>query len=99
MLDHLVEYWVLLLFKLPVGNIGGGQPSWSCTNSYLWAGFLVVWIRPHSLLKIRGTQHQLEYYPSSSHKESVHLGSLTGRVQILTEGGTEVHRFLGFLGV
>ena len=49
MLDHLVEDWVLLLFKLPIGNIGGGQPSWSHTNSYLWAGFLVVQIRPHSL--------------------------------------------------
>ena len=52
----------------------------------------------HKNFKIRGTQHRLEYYPSSSHKESVHLGSLTGRVQILTKGGTEVHRFLGFLG-
>ena len=49
MLDHLVEDWVLLLFKLPIGNIGGGQPSWSCTNSYLLAGFLVIRIRPHSL--------------------------------------------------
>ena len=49
MLDHLVEDWVLLLFKLPIGNIGGGQPSWSHTNSHLWAGFLVVWVRPHSL--------------------------------------------------
>ena len=48
--------------------------------------------------KIWGTQHRLEYYPSSSHKESIHLGSLTGRVQIITKGGTEVHRFLGFLG-
>ena len=53
----------------------------------------------HKNIKIRGTQHWLEYYPSSSHKESVHLGLLTGRVQILTKGGTEVHRFLGFLGV
>ena len=53
----------------------------------------------HKNIKIRGTQHRLEYYPSSSHKESVRLGSLTGRVQILTKGGTEVHRFLGFLGV
>ena len=42
MLDCLVEDWVLLLFKLPIGNISGGQPSWSHTNSYLWAGFLVV---------------------------------------------------------
>ena len=49
MLDHLVEDWVLLLFKLPIGNIGGGQPSWSHTNSHLWAGFLVVRVRPHSL--------------------------------------------------
>ena len=49
MLDHLVEDWALLLFKLPIGNIGGGQPSWSRTNSYLLAGFLVIWIRPHSL--------------------------------------------------
>ena len=49
MLDHLVEDWVLLLFKLPIGNISGGQPSWSHTNSYLWAGFLVVRVRPHSL--------------------------------------------------
>ena len=49
--------------------------------------------------KIQVTQHRLEYYPSSSHKESVRLGSLTGRIQILTKGGTEVHRFLGFLGV
>ena len=36
-------------------------------------------------VKIWGTQHWLEYYPSSSHKESVRLGSLTGRVQILTK--------------
>ena len=50
-------------------------------------------------IKIQGTQHRLEYYPSSSHKESVRLGSLTGRVQILTKGGIEVHWFLGFLGV
>ena len=49
MLDHLVEDWVLLLFKLPVGNIGGGQPSRSRINSYLLAGFLVIWIRPSSL--------------------------------------------------
>ena len=49
MLDHLLEDRVLLLFKLPVGNIGGGQPSWSHTNSYLLAGFLVIWIRSHSL--------------------------------------------------
>ena len=35
--------------------------------------------------KIQGTQHQLEYYPSSSHKETVRLESLTGRVQILTK--------------
>ena len=49
MLDHLVEDWVLLLFKLPVGNIGGGQPSQSRTNSYLLASFLVIWIRPNSL--------------------------------------------------
>ena len=49
--------------------------------------------------KIWGTQHQLEYYPSYSHKESVCPGSLTGRVLIFTKGGTEVHRFLGFLGV
>ena len=48
MLDHLVEDWVLLLFKLPIGNIGGGQPSWSRTNNYLLASFLVIWIRPHS---------------------------------------------------
>ena len=37
----------------------------------------------HKNFKIQGTQHWLEYYPSSSHKESVRLGSLTGRVQIL----------------
>ena len=39
----------------------------------------------HKNFKIRGTQHQLEYYPSSSHKESVHLGLLTGKVQIFTK--------------
>ena len=39
----------------------------------------------HENFKIWGTQCQLEYYPSSSHKESVHLGSLTGRVQIFTK--------------
>ena len=49
MLDYLVEDWVLLLFKLPVGNVGGGQPSRSRTNSYLLAGLLVIWIRPNSL--------------------------------------------------
>ena len=52
MLDHLVEDWVLLLFKLPIGNIGGGQPSWSRTNSYLLVSFLVIWIRPHSLFAL-----------------------------------------------
>ena len=49
MLDHLVEDWVLLLFELPVSNIGGGQPGQPRTNSYLLAGFLVIWIRPNSL--------------------------------------------------
>ena len=46
---HLVEDWILLLFKLPIGDVGGSQPSWSCTNNHLLAGFLIVWIRPHSL--------------------------------------------------
>ena len=49
MLDYLVEDWVLLLFKLPVSNISGGQPSWPRTNSYFLAGLLIVWIRPNSL--------------------------------------------------
>ena len=49
MLDYLVEDWVLLLFKLPVSDIGGGQPSRPRTNSYLLAGLLVVGIRPNSL--------------------------------------------------
>ena len=49
MLDYLVEDWVLLLFKLPVSNIGGCQSSRPHTNSYFLAGFLVVWIRPNSL--------------------------------------------------
>ena len=39
----------------------------------------------HENFKIQGTQHQLEYYPSSSHKESICLRSLTGRVQIFTK--------------
>ena len=39
----------------------------------------------HKNFKIRGTQDRLEYYPSSSHTESIHLGSLAGRVQILTK--------------
>ena len=47
MLDHLVED--LLLFKLPVGDVGGSQPSWSHTNNHLLASFLIIWIRPHSL--------------------------------------------------
>ena len=46
------------------------------------------WLRTltctHKKFKTRGTQHGLEYYPSSPHKESVCLGSLTGRVQIFT---------------
>ena len=49
MLDYLVEDGVFLLFKLPVSNIGGGQPSRPRTNSYLLASFLVVWVRPNSL--------------------------------------------------
>ena len=49
MLDYLVEDWVLLLFKLPISNISGGQSSWPHTNSYFLAGFLIVWIRPNSL--------------------------------------------------
>ena len=49
MLDHLVEDWILLLFKLPISDVGGGQPSWSHTNNHLLAGFLIIWIRPHSL--------------------------------------------------
>ena len=48
--------------------------------------------------KIWGNLHRLEYYPSSSHKESIRLGSLTGRVSILTKGGTEIHRFWGSWG-
>ena len=48
----------------------------------------VPWSRTHTCthknFKTRGTQHRLEYYPSSPHKESVRLGSLTGRVQIFT---------------
>ena len=40
---------------------------------------------PIKFFKIRGTQHQLEYYPSSSHKESIRLRTLTGRVQIFTK--------------
>ena len=52
MLDYLVEDWVLLLFKLPVSNIGGCQSSWPHTNSYFLAGFLVVWIRPNSCLAL-----------------------------------------------
>ena len=40
---------------------------------------------PIKNFKIRGTQHRLEYYPSSSHKESVRLGSPTGRVQVFTK--------------
>ena len=39
----------------------------------------------HKNFKIQGTQHRLEYYPSSSHNESVHPGSLTGREQIFTK--------------
>ena len=49
MLDHLVEDWVLLLFKLSIDDISGGQPSGPHTNSYLGASFLVVRVRPHSL--------------------------------------------------
>ena len=49
MFDYSVEDWVLLLFNLPVSNIGGGQSSWPCTNSYFLASFLVIWIRPNSL--------------------------------------------------
>ena len=49
MLDHLVEDWILLLFKLPIGDVGGSQPSRSRTNNHLLAGFLIIWIRPHSL--------------------------------------------------
>ena len=49
MLDYLVEDWVLLLFKLPISNISGGQSSWPRTNSYFLVGFLIVWIRPNSL--------------------------------------------------
>ena len=56
MLDHLVQDGVLLLFKLPVGNIGGGQPSWSCTNSYLLAGFWLsgLGLTPCSALSVKG---------------------------------------------
>ena len=49
MLDHLVEDWILLLFKLSIGDVGGSQPSWSWTNNHLLAGLLIIWIRPHSL--------------------------------------------------
>ena len=48
MLDSLVEDWILLLFKLPIGDVGGGQSSRSLINSHPLAGSLVVWIRPHS---------------------------------------------------
>ena len=43
--------------------------------------------------KIRGDSTLAGVHPSSSHKESVHPGLLTGRVSMLTRGGTEVHRF------
>ena len=48
--DSLVDDWILLLLKLPIGDVGGGQSSWSRTESHLLAGFLIVWISPHSLL-------------------------------------------------
>ena len=44
MLDYLLEDWVLLLFKLPISNISGGQSSRPRTNSYFLAGF-----RPNTL--------------------------------------------------
>ena len=50
MLDYLVEDGVLLLFKLPISNVSGGQPSQPRTNSRFLADFLVVWIGPNSLL-------------------------------------------------
>ena len=50
MLDYLIENGVLLLFKLPINNISGGQSSRPHTNSYFLASFLIVWVRPNSLL-------------------------------------------------
>ena len=45
-----------------------------------------------------GTQHRLEYYPSSpTRKASAPDHSLEGYWYL--QGGTEVHRFMGFLGI
>ena len=49
MLDSLVEDGILLLLKLPIGDVGGGQSSWPCLHSHPLAGSLVVRVRPHSL--------------------------------------------------
>ena len=53
MLDYLVEDWVLLLFKLPVSNISGGQPRQPHTNSDFLAGF-GLGITPCSALSVKG---------------------------------------------
>ena len=56
MLDYLVEDWVLLLFKLPVSNIGGGQPSQPRTIVTSWPAFwlLGLGLTPCSALLVKG---------------------------------------------
>ena len=49
MLNGLVEDRVLLLFKLPIGDVGGGQSSWSHINNHTLADSLIVRVGPHSL--------------------------------------------------
>ena len=46
-----------------------------------------------------GDSTQAGVHPSSSHKERIHPGLLIGRELFWKGGSTEVHKFLGFLGI
>ena len=62
-LGNLIEDWILLLFLLPVSDIGGGQPCWPSLHRHLLGTFLAVWCRPDSLLSMlfNGCDGVVEY--------------------------------------
>ena len=55
MLDYLVEDWVLLLFKLPVSNIGGGLAGLApIVTSWLDFWLFGLGLTPCSGLSVKG---------------------------------------------
>ena len=50
--DHLIEDWILLLFLLPVHDIGSGQPCWPSLYCLFLAISLTIWSWSDSLLSM-----------------------------------------------